>query len=299
MEFDFEQKLGYRSPDITVLGWIDGTKIDLPAEHWAKIPATIGVPGAVEPPIGEIMDRFTLRGTFLATVGMGGIYTIPLMGNGAREYVNAYLLKNSPNDTPPAEFKTMWAGYDDRFMVDEEKLAEFRGDLTNFRSFHRFQARFELNDDGTIKGQPFYIKRDTEAGKTPVDWMEDPSGETGLHNGNVNTTGAVVQFNPKNGMQHSASLADDFEQYAQGRISTDGPLSGGNISKNLNNLKVPWIWSITEFDAQHATGGSTAIHEHEIFPVYHFYYNGVRLDQYSNTISRAILEQFIQLGDNP
>jgi hypothetical protein len=39
--------------------------------------------------------------------------------------------------------------------------------------------------------------------------------------------------------------------------------------------------------------------EHEIFPVYHLYYNGVRLDQHSNTISRAIMEQFIQLGDNP
>ena len=45
--------------------------------------------------------------------------------------------------------------------------------------------------------------------------------------------------------------------------------------------------------------GSTPVHEHEIFPVYHLYFNGVRLDQHLNRISRAIMEQFIQLGDNP
>jgi hypothetical protein len=62
---------------------------------------------------------------------------------------------------------------------------------------------------------------------------------------------------------------------------------------------VSWIWSIIEFDAEHARSGSTPIHEHEIFPVYHFYYNGFRLDQHSNTISTAIMERFIQLGENP
>jgi len=183
--------------------------------------------------------------------------------------------------------------------LDEDKLAKFRERLTNFRSFHRFQARFELDDDGTIKGQPFYIKRDTAVGVTPVDWLPDPQGETGPHDREVNTSGAVVQFNPKNGQHHHAALAADFEQYTQGRISTSGTLSGGNVSKNLNNLKVPWIWSIIEFDAQHATSGSTPIHEHEIFPVYHLYYNGVRLDNHSNNINRTIMEQFIQLGDSP
>ena len=184
-------------------------------------------------------------------------------------------------------------------MIDEDALVTFRKNLKNFRSFHRFQARFELDDSGTIKGQPFYIKRDTAVGVTPVDWLPDPPGETGPHDREVNTTGAMVQFNPKNGKTHSAKLPDDFEQYTQGRISTSGPLSGGNVSKNLNNLKVPWIWSIIEFDAQHARSGSRPIHEHEIFPVYHLYYNGVRLDQLSNMISRPIMEQFIQLGDNP
>jgi hypothetical protein len=296
-EFDFEQKIGYRSADITVLGWIDGTKIDLPAQYAALVPQTVNGVGAH--PIGDIMDSFTMRGSFLYHIGTGFPYTIPLTPDGARQYVNAYLIKNSPNNVPPATFTTTWSGYPGRRMVDDQALTDFYGETDKYRSFHRFQVRFELENNGTIKGQPTYIKRMTAVGVTPVDWLPDPTGETGPHDKEVNTTGAVVQFNPKNGKQHSASLANDFEQYTQGRISTSGTLSGGSVSKNLNNLKVPWIWSIIEFDAQHARSGSTPIHEHEIFPVYHLYYNGVRLDQHSNTISRAIMEQFIQLGDNP
>jgi len=36
-----------------------------------------------------------------------------------------------------------------------------------------------------------------------------------------------------------------------------------------------------------------------MFPVYHLYYNGARLDQHTNSINRTIMEEFIQLGDNP
>jgi hypothetical protein len=139
-------------------------------------------------------------------------------------------------------------------------------------------------------------------GKTPIDWMPEwaePIGETGPHDGTLNTTGASVQFNPKNGKTHSAKLADDFEQYTQGRISTIGKLSGGQVNKQINNLKVAWIWSIIEFGAANAKTGSTAVPEHEIFPVYHVYYNGKRIDTLSNSISDARLEEFIQMGEAP
>ncbi len=299
-EFDFEQRLGYRSADILVLGWIDGTKIDLPLQYAQLVPPHWDG----NPPISYIMDDYAKRSSFLAHVAIGGTYTIPLTPDGARQYVNAYLIKNSPNDAPPATFTTKWSGYPGRRMVDYDALTAFRSKTDRYRSFHHFRARFELNDDGTIKGRPVYLRLaagDTAVGVTPLDdpIVPDPQGETGPHDREVNTIGDVVQFNPKNGLQHHASLPDDFEQYTQGRISTIGTLSGGNVSKNLNNLKVSWIWSIIEFDAEHARSGSTPIHEHEIFPVYHFYYNGFRLDQHSNTISTAIMERFIQLGENP
>jgi hypothetical protein len=46
----------------------------------------------------------------------------------------------------------------------------------------------------------------------------------------------------------------------------------------------------------HAKAGITAIPEHEIFPVYHVYYNGRRIDPLTNSISEAKMEEFIQLG---
>jgi hypothetical protein len=212
-------------------------------------------------------------------------------------------MKFSPNDAPPESFQKGWPGFGDRLTLDEQTLQDFRADLKKFRSFHRFQARFDFEDNGKIKGQPFYIKQDTAVGVTPVDWLPDPSGETGPLDRLVNKTGAVIKFNPKNGRQHTANLPNEFEQYTQGRISTTGVLngrfSGGGVSKNLNNLQVPWIWSLIDFDALSARAGSTRLPEHEMFPVYHLYYNGLRLNTHSSSINRAVMEQFIQLGENP
>ena len=153
-----------------------------------------------------------------------------------------------------------------------------------------------MDDSGKIKGSPHFIKSDTNVGVTPTDWLgwlpPDPRGETGPHDREINTTGVAIQFNPKNGKTHSGKLADDFEQYTQGRIAWEGAF----LSKKLNNLNVPWIWSIIEFGAAHAKAGTTAVPEHEIFPVYHVYYNGKRLDTLTNSISEAKMEEFIQLG---
>jgi hypothetical protein len=294
-EFDFEQNLGYRSPDITVIGWIDGAQIILPI-------GTDIVPSASYNgySYATVMDSFVYRNGFLVDIaqltGSSPNWTLPHSPDNGRKYVNAYLIKNSPNDAPPAEFQMPWPGFENRKMVDSDSLNDFFSDKKKFRSFHRFQARFELDDSGKIKGTPHYLKQATQVGVTPVDWLPDPGGETGPHDGTVNTTGASVQFNPKNGKTHSAKLADDFEQYTQGRISTSGMMSGGRISQQLNNLKVPWIWSLIEFGATNAKAGTFAVPEHEIFPVYHIYYNGKRLDTLTNSISEAKMEEFIQLG---
>ncbi|WP_461785052.1 Ig-like domain-containing protein [Prosthecobacter sp.] len=295
-EFDFEQNLGYRSPDITVIGWIDGAQIILPSG--SDIVPSSSYRGY---DYATVMDSFVYRNGFLLDVasltGSSPNWTTPHTPDGGRKYVNAYLIKSSPNEAPPAEFLKEWPGLEGRKTVNEVVLNNFANDKKKFRSFHRFQARFELDDSGKIKGSPHYLKQRTQVGDTPVDWLPDPPGETGPHDGTVNTTGVSIQFNPKNGKTHSAKLADDFEQYTQGRISTSGMMSGGHISKQLNNLKVPWIWSLIEFGVTHAKAGTFAVPEHEIFPVYHVYYNGKRLDTLTNSISEAKLEQFIQLGE--
>ena len=46
-----------------------------------------------------------------------------------------------------------------------------------------------------------------------------------------------------------------------------------------------------------AKAGTTTAPEHEIFPVYHVYFNGKRLDTLTNSISEAKLDEFIQLGE--
>ena len=294
-EFDFEQNLGYRSPDVTVIGWIDGEQINLPkGTDMVPDPSYYGLSYA------SVMDSFVLRNGFLLDAavlsGSSPLWATPHSPDGGRKYVNAYLIKSSPNNAPPAEFQLYWPGSKNRKMVDDAGFTMFKSQTDKFRSFQRFQARFELDDSGKIKGEPHYLKQTTQVGVTPVDWLPDPAGETGPYDGTVNTNGTSVMFNPKSGKTYSANLADDFEQYTQGRISTSGTLSGGQISQRLNNLTVPWIWSLIEFGVAHAKAGTTAIPEHEIFPVYHVYYNGRRIDPLTNSISEAKMEEFIQLG---
>lgn len=300
-EFDFEQKLGYRSPDITVLGWIDGTQITLPSgvDH-PLVPTWAG--GTAAPfSVGFYMGNAANRLLFLSQVGVGITYTIPLAPTAARRYVNAHLIKNSSNTSPPALFQTSWPGSSEFKIVDDQALNAFLADKRLYRSFHRFQAKFELDDLGKIQGSPKILEQDSAVGYTPIDigvGTMQQEAETGVYEGYLNDKGVPIKFNPKNGKTHSAKLPDDFERYTQGRVST--ALShGGSIGKNLNNLEIPWIWSIPEFSAAHAIAGTIAVPEHEIFPVYHIYFNGKRIETLNSSISEAIIEQFIQLGETP
>jgi Bacterial TSP3 repeat len=301
-EFDFEQKLGYRSPDITVLGWIDGTQITLPSG--ADYPNAYGSPGGIFPSpvtIGFHMGNTVSRGLFLAKIATGSPYTIPLTPDPARRYVNAHLIKNSANTSPPALFQTSWPGSSESKIIDNQALNAFFADKKLYRSFHRFQTKFELDDLGKIKGAPVVLKQNSAVGFTPIDigiGTIQQEAETGIYEGYLNDKGVPIKFNPKNGKTHSAKLPVEFERYTQGRVST-ALIHGGSVGKNLNNLEIPWIWSIPEFSAAHAIAGTIAVPEHEIFPVYHIYFNGKRIETLNSSISEAIIEQFIQLGETP
>lgn len=302
MEFDFEQSLGYRSPHITVIGWINGNDIVLPSGTDKPLLRTW--------PVGTTPDWFSVetwmsslptRLTFLAQLAVGDVYTIPMAPDGARRYVNSHLIKNSPNVEPPADFTTIWPGYSDRKMVDFSALRNFKDDTELFRAFHQFQVRFDLTESGEIKDEPVLLipSSDTaEIGITPTD-LGDLSAEIGPHNNRIVKAGESLQINPKSRRTLTAQLPQDIAQINHGRVSTSGLMNGGLISERLNNLIVPWIWSMIVFSGESANAGSTQVPPHEIFPSYHLLYNGRRIDSLTYRISSEIIEQFIQLGEAP
>jgi hypothetical protein len=225
----------------------------------------------------------------------------PLTPDPARRYVNSHLIKYSPNTEPTSDFTTDWPGKADRKMVDLTALRNFKADKELFRAFHQFQVRFELDESGKIKGEPLYLipsSDTTEGGFTPTDVGNLPS-ELGPFNNQIVKAGESITFNPKSGRALTAKLPDDIAQINQGRLDTNGPFSGGHQSRQLNDLIVPWIWSMITFSGDYARSGSTQVPAHEIFPSYHILYNGRRIDSLTYHISSEIIENFIRLGENP
>lgn len=51
-------------------------------------------------------------------------------------------------------------------MVDDAGFMKFKSQTDKFRSFQRFQARFELDDSGKIEGVPHYLKQTTQVGRS-------------------------------------------------------------------------------------------------------------------------------------
>jgi len=312
VEFDFEQNLGYRSPHITVIGWINGNEVVLPdgsqppnVRMWPQ--------GTVPSPlsIGSIMGNFVTRNIFMLELVEGNVYPVPLSPDGARKYVNSHLIKYSPNTEPTSDFTMNWPGKANRKMVDLSALRDFKADKRLFRAFHQFQVRFELDESAKIKGEPVYLipsSDTTECGYTPTD-VVNLSSELGPLNNKIVKAGESLQINPKNGRTLTAKLPNDIAQINQGRISTlpiitlpvIGPInvSGGHVSKQVNNLVVPWIWSMITFSSSYASSGSTHVPQHEIFPSYHVLYNGRRIDSLTHHISSEKIEEFIQLGEAP
>jgi hypothetical protein len=297
IEFDFEQNLGYRSPHITVIGWINGAEIELPAGNDHPIFAS-GAMGAWS--IEDQLSDLFRRNAFLLSVASGS-YTKPFTPDPARKYVNSHLIKYSPNLEPQSDFTVNWPGKANRKMVNLSALRGFKADKRLFRAFHQFQVRFELDESAKIKGEPVYLipsSDTTEGGFTPTDFI-NLSSELGQLNNKIVKAGESLQINPKNGRTLTADLPNDVAQINQGRISTNGVTSGGHLSKQLNNLVVPWIWSMITFSSSNAATGTTQTPPHEIFPSYHILYNGRRIDSLTHHISSERIEEFIQFGEAP
>jgi hypothetical protein len=305
--FRFKQNLGYRSPHITVIGWINGDEIILPdgSDHPIQHLVPTGT-GPTPVSIETIMTSFVSRNNFLSELVTGASYVKPLAPDGARRYVNSYLIKFSPNVEPQSDFTVDWPGKANRKMVDLTALRAFKADKRLFRAFHQFQVRFELDESAKIKGEPVYLipSRDTtECGYTPTD-IVNLSSEIGPLNNKIVKAGESLEINPKNRRTLTAELPNEIAQINQGRISTlpiIGPIniSGGHVSKQLNNLVVPWIWSMITFSSSYASSGSTQVPQNEIFPSYHVLYNGRRIDSLTQHISSEKIEEFIRLGEAP
>ncbi len=317
IEFNFAQNLGYRSTHITVIGWINGDEIILPDGTLPVHMTTRNIFGQVQQvqsvePIATIMGSFVTRLPFLGSIANHGVvmgaiggyprYKVaPLTPDPARRYVNSHLIKFSPNTEPPSDFTEFWPGSTGLKIVDLEALRDFKSRTNRFRAFHQFQVRFQLDETGRIKGEPtclIPLDDATAVGVTPTE-LGDLPAELGPLNGTVLKDGSVHQSNPKNGRTLTAALPERIAQVNQGRISTNGANSGGQISEQLNNLIVPWIWSIIPFGSAAASSGAIEAPQHEIFPSYHVLYNGRRIEALTHRISAEKLEEFIQLGEAP
>lgn len=241
-------------------------------------------------------------GVFLGATGGYPRYKVaPLTPDPARRYIDSHLIKFSTNTEPPSDFTVGWPGSANRKMVDLSALRAFKGQTNLFRAFHQFQVKFELDESGKIKGEVVCLVPTgdtTEVGVTPTE-VGDLLAEIGPLNNMVIKDGQSLQINPKNGLTLTAKLPNDVAQINQGRIGTNGPMSGGHLSKKLNNLVVPWIWSMITFSSSDASAGSTQVPQHEIFPSYHVLYNGRRIDSLTHHISSEEIEEFIQLGEAP
>jgi hypothetical protein len=173
VEFDFEQNLGYRSPHITVIGWINGNEIILPVGSSPVDILAVNVFGQLQQvqsseSISTIMGSISSRLPFMGALANYGVFlgatggyprykVAPLTPDPARHYINSHLIKFSPNVEPTSDFTIDWPGKANRKMVNLSALRDFKADKRLFRAFHQFQVRFELDESAKIKGEPVYL----------------------------------------------------------------------------------------------------------------------------------------------
>src|SRR5437016_1045301 len=138
--------------------------------------------------------------------------------------------------------------------------------------YQRFQAYYELNSNGAISGQPFFLQALTVAGQTP-----EPC--TGLHLVSLPGERHLLSYqNPK--------LTSDGSLVYQVNEARLGP-EGQGVNQFLNGptgadygTTTPWIWSVVQFDANGKTRAwthGTTSDNLGIFPTYQIYTNGFAL----------------------
>lgn len=158
------------------------------------------------------------------------------------DYANAFLLKNTANSKPPT-------------TINPDSLRS-GGD---YRLFNRFKARV-----ASTAGQ-IDVLSTNGASVAVVGTTTNPCARF--------LPSASAEIHPSNGARGVTSNRLHVYQLNEGRIGSIGQ----KIDRTLNyygqpvGSGTPWIWSAIRFNAD----GSFALLDHQIFPTYSVYKNGV------------------------
>jgi len=240
--------------DVVVIGWVDPAPIDLDA---LAQNANLLLRGILNTPL--------LCSLQLAEWAIGNRSDV--FSEGDRVYANGFLLKNSPNQPPPATIDS------------DQELAE--GD---YRLFNRLRVVF--NEPGTTDFE-ILPESATAVGTTP-----DPCGLVG---------NAGPEVHPSSGASGLTNSGNGVFQLAEGRLGTAGQL----VDLTLNDCDLvlafctnivsdvgkttPWIWSAIRFDLD----GNLSPLDNQIFPTYAVYEDNERVNQFPQSDA----EVFIALDD--
>ena len=192
--------------DVTIISWIDPSVVTLPAGASILLRADINTPLVCS---ALLLDWYV------------GLPT-DLFGQVERDYANAFLIKNSGNNPPPAR-------------IDPD-AALAGGD---FRLFNRLQVTFDQSS-GTITN-PVFIQSAAVLGTTP-----DPCGLL------PNVAGEAF---PQSGSRGLTSTNTGVYQLEEGRLGT----AGQRVNSTINGRTTPYTWSVIRFDP--SGGVSTSDHQ--------------------------------------
>ena len=253
------------SKDVVVIAWVDAEPIkrslsDLKPKEWSFLYWRLQIPLSCNLTLIEFLIR---RG--LMALGVPR----PSFSEEERRYINAFLLANSGNDSPPER------------LADPEVFAA-EGD---YRLFHRLQ----------VGGEPLQaVKSYAEVGNTP-----DPCIFTAP--GKIGDLLSSPDKHPFNGKFFPPDPPQRGFQINQGRLGSVGQL----VSELINDRTVPWVFSVICFDSAGSLvacessaerfpcpGGSPRLHkiDHQIFPTYWVYENGDLVDRYPECSPESFIE---------
>ena len=251
--------------DVTVVGWIDGANISLPAGANPDLVSQLNTPSQCGPLVGS-----------WAAAGLGGPLTpvrVSVTSNIDRQYADAYLNKSSFNLPPPQTIPDpsgLWN------VSDED-----------FRVYNRFRTYYEVSPVGGIAWPTFQNLLESVVinGPTP-----DPcrnvgpvASEAGLHNG----------------LKGSSTGQRWVYQVAEARIGSVGQAVNTYLNRPMQSgianyrSVTPFIWSSIQFNQDGSLQPFFPQINIQMFPTYYVYRNGVLVQKFDQDPN---LQMFIGLN---
>jgi hypothetical protein len=223
-EAEAEITVKVKTKDVTVIAWVDG-----------------GPPAAAQAALeseANFLLKFRLSNRITcSTTSLDWLVGIrfPVISDADRRYANAFLLANSPNNSPGGTI--------------DPAAAAAAGD---YRLFQRYQV---LIDDSSGTPQVTTFQSVARVGDTPNPCRTIPSASS-------------PEAHASNGSGGLTSSLSGAYQLNQGRLGS----LGQRINDTLNGHSTPWIWSVIRFDLQGTLSPNPV--DHSIFPTFYVYEDG-------------------------